>query len=220
MYRSYQPLFPATSRYLQEKWDKTNYQEHRRKVELAVPVVDTTALPVPLHLQVNLKKMQLEKERHTARGRDNLRNHARLRGIKQSQGRVDNWNFYCRHSLNWEKRQRDLEQIYWENRQLMKRLAEKKSELAQGRWQQDWHREQLIRNSLARYPRGTRSCQVRKKSWIGTGRSGTTEAESWGQQRSCFDTWKESQLLSQQSSLPMQRNKDRSGGREILGKQK
>ncbi|KAL8197183.1 UNVERIFIED_CONTAM: hypothetical protein K2H54_014960 [Gekko kuhli] len=160
MYRSYQPLFPAASRYLQEKWDEASYQEHRRKVELAVPVVNTTALPPPLHLQVNLKKMQLEKERQAARDRDNLLHYARLGDIKQSPGRVDNWNFYCRHSLNWEKRQRDLEQIYWENRQLMKRLAEKKSELAQGRWQQDWHRGQLIRNGLARDPRGTRSCQT------------------------------------------------------------
>ncbi|XP_077173680.1 uncharacterized protein LOC143827723 [Paroedura picta] len=114
----------------------------------------------PFQLPPNHVVFQLEKERQAAHDRDDLLHYARLEGIQLSQGRVDNWNFYCRHSLNWDKRQRDLEQIYWENRQLMKRLAEKRSDLAQRRWQQDWHREQLIRNSLARYPRGTRSCQV------------------------------------------------------------
>lgn len=32
MHRAYQPLLPAASRYLQERWDKADYQGHRRKV--------------------------------------------------------------------------------------------------------------------------------------------------------------------------------------------
>ncbi|XP_042329939.1 uncharacterized protein LOC121934031 [Sceloporus undulatus] len=165
MYRAYQPLLPTANRYLQEKWDKASYKKHRRKVELAVPVVNTKSSPIPFHLQVNLKKIQLEKERQALLDRENLLHSAKLCGIKQSKGSVDNWNFYCRHSLNWEKRHQDLARIYWENQQLVKRLEGRKSELAQACWQENWHKEQLIRHSIARYPRGWESCQVKKVRW-------------------------------------------------------
>ncbi|CAI5792956.1 Uncharacterized protein PODLI_1B031328 [Podarcis lilfordi] len=133
------------------------------QVELAVPVINTKAPPTPLHLQVNLKKLQLERERQAVRDQENRSHSARLWHIKQSPGRVDNWNFYCIHSLNWGKRQRDLAHIYWENQELAKRLEGRRSELAQERWQQDWHKEQLIRSSIARYPRETVSCQARNR---------------------------------------------------------
>lgn len=32
MHRSYQPLKPATNRYLQRRWDQNNYENHRTKV--------------------------------------------------------------------------------------------------------------------------------------------------------------------------------------------
>ena len=32
MHRSYQPLKPVTNRYLQQRWDQSNYENHRRKV--------------------------------------------------------------------------------------------------------------------------------------------------------------------------------------------
>ncbi|XP_053128477.1 uncharacterized protein LOC128334928 [Hemicordylus capensis] len=179
MYRAYQPLLPTTNRYLQEKWDKANYLAHRRKVKLAVPIVNTRALPTPVHLQVNQKKIQLEKERQATWDRENLLHYAKLWGIQQSRGRVDNWNFYCTHSLNWEKRLQDLVHICEENQQLVKRLEGRKSGLARGLWQQDWHKEQLIRNRIAHYPRGPRSCLARKeKPRLWTGSSSTPASPS------------------------------------------
>ncbi|KAJ7311301.1 hypothetical protein JRQ81_006917 [Phrynocephalus forsythii] len=154
MYRAYQPLRPATNKYLQEKWDRDSYQKHRRKVELAVPVLNTTGPSAPFHLQVNLKKTEKEKEHQAIRDQDNFLHYAKLWDIKHSQGSLDNWNFYRTHSLNWEKRRWDLARIDWENQQLLKRLEGRKSELAQEHWQQNWHKEQLLRQSIARYPRG------------------------------------------------------------------
>lgn len=66
------------------------------------------------------------------------------------------------YSLNGEKRRWDLARIGEENQQLLKRLEGKKSELAQEHWQQNWHKEQLLRQSIARYPWGTGSCRVNK----------------------------------------------------------
>ncbi|XP_066492004.1 uncharacterized protein [Tiliqua scincoides] len=186
MHRAYQPLFPATSRYLQEKWDKASYQEHRRKVELATPVVNTTALPTPLHLQVNLKKKQLEKERHAVWDRENLLHCERLWGIKKSRGRVDNWNFYSMHSLNKEKRRQDLAHMCWENQQLLKRLEGRKSELAREHWQQDWYKEELLRNSIACYPRSTGSCQTRKERRRQWTVSSSVPVSAAGDSRSTF----------------------------------
>lgn len=36
MHRSYQPLKPASSRYLQQRWDHDHYQHHRNKVSTKV----------------------------------------------------------------------------------------------------------------------------------------------------------------------------------------
>ncbi|TKS72905.1 hypothetical protein D9C73_006982 [Collichthys lucidus] len=33
MHRSYQPLKPVTNRYLQQRWDQNNYDNHRRKLQ-------------------------------------------------------------------------------------------------------------------------------------------------------------------------------------------
>lgn len=34
MHKSYQPLKPATNKYLQKKWDQTCYEDHRNKVRV------------------------------------------------------------------------------------------------------------------------------------------------------------------------------------------
>lgn len=36
MHRSYQPLKPATNRYLQQRWDQNDYENHRKKVRMKV----------------------------------------------------------------------------------------------------------------------------------------------------------------------------------------
>ncbi|MGH0134996.1 UNVERIFIED_CONTAM: hypothetical protein FKN15_008899 [Acipenser sinensis] len=63
MYRAYQPTAPAANKYLQKKWAQSRYEEHRRKVVKARPVVDTKGFQTPAHLHLKLKKLQLEEER-------------------------------------------------------------------------------------------------------------------------------------------------------------
>lgn len=36
MHRSYQPLKPVTNRYLQQRWDQNDYENHRKKVSVKV----------------------------------------------------------------------------------------------------------------------------------------------------------------------------------------
>ncbi|KAG6928407.1 hypothetical protein G0U57_008133 [Chelydra serpentina] len=156
MSRGYQPILPAASRYLQEKWDKAAYRQHRSKVDSASPAVDTQGPQTPSHLQLNLKRMQLDRERQAVRERDDCVRSARLVAIVQSRGRVDNWNSYSVRSLSNERRRRELAQIGVENQRLAGRLRQQQSEYAR----EPWERVELIRNGIARYPRGLRAPQV------------------------------------------------------------
>ncbi|XP_008048563.1 uncharacterized protein C17orf105 homolog [Carlito syrichta] len=62
--------FPGASEYLCHTWEKA-YQDHRKKVQNARPVVDTCAPPTFQHLHLKLKRLKLEEERLSAIERDN-----------------------------------------------------------------------------------------------------------------------------------------------------
>ncbi|CAM5144272.1 unnamed protein product [Eretmochelys imbricata] len=178
MSRAYQPILPAASRYLQEKWDKAAYRQHRNKVDSASPAVDTQGLQPPSHLQLNLKRRQLDRERQAVRERDDRIHSARLVAIAQSRGRVDNWNSYSVRSLSSERRRWELAQIGVENQRLAGQLRQQQSEHAREPWERHWERVELIRNGIARYPRSLRApqglCtkQLIDAASLGGGRSG------------------------------------------------
>ncbi|KAJ1181145.1 hypothetical protein NDU88_006355 [Pleurodeles waltl] len=164
MHRAYQPLLPATNKYLKEKWDGDDLRRHRRKastpsgaagVAMATPVVDTKGFVTPGHLQVNLKKIQRKKERQAVTDRDNLLLSTRLAEIGNSKGRVDNWNNYAERSLNSEKRRRDMSKITLDNGKILERIEKRESEYRREKWEQHWERVEHIRDDIARYPRGT-----------------------------------------------------------------
>ncbi|CAM4634304.1 unnamed protein product [Caretta caretta] len=160
MSRAYQPILPAASRYLQEKWDKAAYRQHRNKVDSASPAVDTQGLQPPSHLQLNLKRRQLDRERQAVRERDDRIHSARLVAIAQSRGRLDNWNSYSVRSLSSERRRWELAQIGVENQRLAGQLRQQQSEHAREPWERHWERVELIRNGIARYPRSLRAPQT------------------------------------------------------------
>ncbi|XP_065268767.1 sperm axonemal maintenance protein CFAP97D1-like [Emys orbicularis] len=164
MSRGYQPILPAASRYLQEKWDKAAYRQHRSKVDSASPAVDTQGPQPPSHLQLNLKRMQLDREHQAVRERDDCIRSARLVAIVQSTGRVDNWNSYSVCSLSSERRRRELAQIGVENQRLVGRLRQQQSEYAREPWERHWERVELIRNSIARHPRSMRALQAGQRA--------------------------------------------------------
>uniref|UniRef100_A0A8C6FFS5 Uncharacterized protein n=1 Tax=Moschus moschiferus TaxID=68415 RepID=A0A8C6FFS5_MOSMO len=56
--------------YLQGTWEKA-YQDHRRKVLEARPVVDSRAPPALSHLRLKLGKLKLEEDRLSVIDRDN-----------------------------------------------------------------------------------------------------------------------------------------------------
>ncbi|XP_072409452.1 uncharacterized protein CFAP97D2-like [Chiloscyllium punctatum] len=163
MHRAYQTIIPTSNKYLQQKWDKNDYQRHRTKVQKATTVVDTRGPQTPAHLQVKLKKLQLEKERLAIIRRDNQILSCKLSEIMSSGGTVDNWNNYTNKSLNAEKHQRKLKQIQQENQAMLRRITHCQSEYRCSRLDEEWEKVQRLQNHIARYPRGLKTEQKYQK---------------------------------------------------------
>ncbi|XP_034630621.1 uncharacterized protein CFAP97D2 [Trachemys scripta elegans] len=94
MHRAYQSILPCGNKYLQQKWDKANYEEHKKRIQTAKPVVDTTTPLTYGHLHLKLKKLKLEKERLSVIERDNHLLLEKMSSIMRTKGRIDNKNYY------------------------------------------------------------------------------------------------------------------------------
>ncbi|KAG7502163.1 hypothetical protein JOB18_014971 [Solea senegalensis] len=102
-YQSYRSLFPTKSRYLQQKWDNSTYDLHRRKVKSANPTINNTAPKTHGHLIQKAKKQQLEEERALVIQRDNAILLDKISNIMNTNGGVDCWNddyMLCRYHYN------------------------------------------------------------------------------------------------------------------------
>ncbi|XP_068128667.1 uncharacterized protein [Hyperolius riggenbachi] len=158
MYRAYQPTVPTANIYLQEKWDRSRYTEHRRKVAMAVPAVDTKGSQAPAHLLVNMKRIQMNRDLHARIHKQNHIHFAKLNSIRQSHGRLDNWNYYPQLSLHAGQRQQNLRRITQENEKILERIMKRDSEY--GRWESDWEKVERIRAHISRYPRLARPARA------------------------------------------------------------
>ncbi|XP_051740184.1 uncharacterized protein si:ch211-284k5.2 [Ctenopharyngodon idella] len=159
MHKSYQPLKPATNRFLQQRWDQTRYEDHRCKVREAKPVVDTKGIQTPVHIQHKLKKVQLQEERMSIIERDNHLLASRLAAITRSKGLVDHRNHYPQYSLNAQKRKEKLLQVTHENQEIYQRIMTQKSDYRRELWEEDWEKVKRRRDDIARYPRGVTNKQ-------------------------------------------------------------
>ncbi|XP_042267322.1 uncharacterized protein CFAP97D2 [Thunnus maccoyii] len=154
MHRSYQPLKPVTNRYLQQRWDQDNFENHRRKVSSALPVVDTKGMRTPAHVQLKLKKLQLQDERLSIIDRDNRLLANKLADIVCSKGLVDHRNQYHLRSLNADKRREELLLVSRQNQAIYQRITSRQSEYRRQLWLDDWEKVQRRRGDISRYPQG------------------------------------------------------------------
>ncbi|KAF6083799.1 CFAP97 domain containing 2 [Phyllostomus discolor] len=89
-------MLPCRSECLQSTWEKA-YQDHRKKVRDAQPLVDTRAPWSLSHFHLNLKKLKLEEERLSVIDRDNRLLLQKLSCIMRTRGQTDSRNNYtCR----------------------------------------------------------------------------------------------------------------------------
>ncbi|XP_075706447.1 uncharacterized protein CFAP97D2 [Rhinoderma darwinii] len=163
MHRAYQPILPCGNKYLQQKWDKTYYEEHKRKVQSAKPMVDTHSPQTYVHLNLKLKKLKLEEERLSIIERDNHLLLEKMSAIMRTKGRVDNKNIYETKSLNKEKREQELLKVYRENQTIGDRLTKCEPQYRVEKWHEDWVKAEKYMDSIANYPRGWYAVQHPEK---------------------------------------------------------
>lgn len=59
-HKSFQPVLPCGNKLLQQKWDQTYYNQHKKLVKAAKPMVDSSAPIARPHLTSKLKKQQVK----------------------------------------------------------------------------------------------------------------------------------------------------------------
>ncbi|KAM7380254.1 hypothetical protein PAMP_003566 [Pampus punctatissimus] len=124
---AYQPLLPAGSKYLQQKWDQFSYDLHKRKLE---------------------EEWTMKIQRENSMLMDKISH------IMRTTGGVDNRNDYDRKSLGKKKRQLELLRITKENQMILLHLSQCKSHYNVRSWHEDWLQTLKVMDAIARYPRG------------------------------------------------------------------
>ncbi|CAM9611912.1 unnamed protein product [Bubo scandiacus] len=94
MHRAYQPILQCGNKYLQLKWDRAKYEQHKKRIQAAKPLVDTSAPPVYSHLHLKLGKLKLEEDRLSIIEGDNHLLLEKVSSIVRTKGQIDNKNDY------------------------------------------------------------------------------------------------------------------------------
>ncbi|XP_041054450.1 sperm axonemal maintenance protein CFAP97D1-like [Carcharodon carcharias] len=162
MHRAYQPILPSGSKYLQEKWDRACYHDHRRKVKAAKSTIDNNSPETFSHLNLKFKKLKLEEERLSTIERDNQLLLQKMSTIMRTTGRIDNKNEYKLKSLNNEKRQREQLRVNRENKTMRERLKMVQPQYDHLKLHEDWYKAEKLMDHIARYPRGWYNAQNSK----------------------------------------------------------
>ncbi|XP_046765721.1 uncharacterized protein CFAP97D2 isoform X3 [Gallus gallus] len=94
MHQAYQSVLPCSSKYLQLKWDKAKYEEHRKRMQAAKPSVDTSAHAAYSHPHLKLGKLKVLKEDRLSVIRRDNRSLLEVSCIMRTKGQMDNRNDY------------------------------------------------------------------------------------------------------------------------------
>ncbi|XP_065828309.1 sperm axonemal maintenance protein CFAP97D1-like [Oscarella lobularis] len=162
-HRAYQSITPANNSFLKRKWDQIRFDTHRNKVATAKAVIDNEPPRTYLHLQFNLKKLQMAEERQAIVERDNRILLEKMASVLKMGGRVDNRNYYHHRSLNKTKRQRELLFITHENRAILKRIKSREPHYNHVEWLQQWRVNQGYMIQISKYQHQAKKNVLTKK---------------------------------------------------------
>ncbi|XP_045677747.1 uncharacterized protein CFAP97D2 [Phyllostomus hastatus] len=163
-------MLPCRSECLQSTWEKA-YQDHRKKVQDAQPLVDTHAPWSLSHFHLNLKKLKLEEERLSVIDRDNRLLLQKLSCIMRTRGQTDSRNNYACRSLNRGEGEQELLGVQRksnvpqrENKIILGRITNSEPFYQAQRWQEGWARTEKCQRALAQYPWSWQTSQGKRRS--------------------------------------------------------
>lgn len=196
-HKSFQPVLPCGNKLLQQKWDQTYYNDHQKLIKSAKPMVDNKPPPARPHIVSKLKKQQLEKERLEEIDRDNLTLLKKMQRIMKTEGDVDHscTSHQYRHSLNEEKRRREVRRVSTENKQMIKRLETVAPMYRMSNWVDDWQRKEELTSMITAYPENLAAAipvakKIQPETAADTGKEVQAESSTAtdGQAESCTAT--------------------------------
>ncbi|ESN96425.1 hypothetical protein HELRODRAFT_189231 [Helobdella robusta] len=91
----YRPVKPASSKFLQKRWDETMLDTHHKRILGVKHVVDTRPPRIHLHLILSLKKLQMKEDDNRKVEYENMNMLKKIIDIQANGGFVDNHNKYC-----------------------------------------------------------------------------------------------------------------------------
>lgn len=128
---------PWANRDLQRAWEKT-YQNHRKKVQNAQPLVDTHPPQTYSHLHLKFKKLKMEEERLSTIDRNNYLLLQRVASAMKTRGQTDGQNSFTWRSLNRKSREQALMKVQKQNQAVPERLRSSEPWYGAQRRREDW----------------------------------------------------------------------------------
>ncbi|KAI5106947.1 hypothetical protein C0J45_2585 [Silurus meridionalis] len=151
-HKAHQPLMPCTSKYLQYRWDKNDFEIHKKKVQSAKATLNTNPPKIYNHILVKRKKKMLEDERLSTIQRDNHMLLDKISHIKKTAGRIDCKNEYVSKRLDTEKRQEALLEIVKNNKRMLQSLSHCEPYYSAQGWNEQWIKTLGLMKSIGRFP--------------------------------------------------------------------
>lgn len=167
-YRHYVPFHPCSNKLLSKRWDKHARDLHLTKLKQARPTIDNLPPKVYPHLEMRLKRLQIEEERlhDIERKNHNLLDRIAFQMVNPSEvSGLDASKRYVTApcpggqgqpgvggSLHAPKRRRDMVQIAVENLTNLQRLEDKAPYYNRLEWLAERHRNVGYLLNIAQYP--------------------------------------------------------------------
>ncbi|KAI8926765.1 KIAA1430-like protein-domain-containing protein [Entophlyctis helioformis] len=162
-YRHYKAFHPCSNKLLAMKWDQTLRQQHLKKLAAAKPTIDNSAPKPYMHLQMKLKKLQMEEDRLALIERNNrilLEKMSHIMEMEAKDPNIHGDRDYA-HSLNAGFRAREMGKIRAENRALLGRLEAKQPHYDHIKWIDERLRNLAYLQNISCYPH--RYIELRKE---------------------------------------------------------
>ncbi|KAJ8325607.1 hypothetical protein QVD99_002129 [Batrachochytrium dendrobatidis] len=154
LYRHYTTFYPCANRLLAMKWDQTQRQQHLKKLSAVKPTIDNSPPKLHMHLQLKLKKVQMEEDRLMQIKRNNrilLEKMTHIMEMEAKDPSIHNDHDYT-HSLSASFRARQMAKIAEENKAMLMRLETKQPHYAHTKWDKDRQRNLIYLQNISAYP--------------------------------------------------------------------
>ncbi|XP_078350996.1 uncharacterized protein LOC144635778 isoform X3 [Oculina patagonica] len=135
---------PSCNKTIEKRINEERREEYYEKLKNVKPFLEITPPKEHQHLQLSVKKIQMQQERQAAIDRQNQVILSQLMKIKQSPARVDNWNKQWKPSNDRLRsfRERKQRRIKLENEKQVERLKNIQPYYDVDKWEKDYKKHQ------------------------------------------------------------------------------